>query len=84
MSDVGDVPYRAVDLLLIALLGQKVRWHRRAVDVYDLAVALLDALGERPPQGLRSNVGTLMSTVSTLGVLTLALILLLAQCANTF
>ena len=35
-------------------------------------------------QGLRSNVGTLMSTVSTLGVLTLALILLLAQCANTF
>ena len=35
-------------------------------------------------QGPRSNVGTLMSTVSTLGVLTLALILLLAQCANTF
>ena len=35
-------------------------------------------------QGLRSNVGTLMSTVGTLGVLTLALILLLAQCANTF
>ena len=35
-------------------------------------------------QRLRSNVGTPMSTVSTLLVPTLALTLLLAQCANTF
>ena len=45
---------------------------------------ITNGFSDRAAQGPRSNVGTLMSTVSTLGVLTLALILLLAQCANTF